>query len=211
MKFALSLLFVTISASQLFGAKKIISPQTSAGNEVVDIIATISLSEDEVKQKLGADPGKGIVLLQVRVIPKTEKGVRVSPDDFILLAHDDGERSRPFEPAQLASEGALVVKDTAKAQKKSSGSVGFGGMIGGGGGASPGNSKEVTLSSTMDQNSKGNKTLLDALEARQLKTKDTTEPIEGYLYFSLDGKHKLKDLAVLYRGPAGRLDLEFEH
>jgi hypothetical protein len=35
--------------------------------------------------------------------------------------------------------------------------------------------------------------------------------VSGYLYFPLDGKHKLKNLAVLYRGSAGKLNLEFEH
>jgi hypothetical protein len=63
----------------------------------------------------------------------------------------------------------------------------------------------------MDNKSQGNKTLLEALKSKQLETKEVTDPLEGYLYFSLDGKHKLKDLAVLYRGPAGKLDLEFEH
>jgi hypothetical protein len=179
---------------------------------LVDIVATISLAEEEVTQKIGADPGKGIVLLQVRVIPKTDKSVQVSPDDFILLAHDDGERNTPFDPAQIASDGALVVKNTAdKSAKKTSPTIGFGGMVAGGGGSSPGNSKPVVLGGSMDSKNKGNKTLLEALQAKQLKSVDTDQPVEGYLYFSLDGKHKLKNLAVLYRGPAGKLDMEFEH
>jgi hypothetical protein len=204
-------LVIVLTASSLFAAKKVVSPQTSGGNELVDIVATISLSEEEVSQKIGADPGKGIVLLQVRIIPKTDKGVEVSPDDFILLAHDDGERSKPYEPAQIAADGALVVKNQAeKTAKKSTPTFDVGGIIGGGG-ASPGNSKPVVLGSTMDSKNQGNKTLLQALKAKQLETKETNDPLEGYLYFSLDGKHKLKDLAVLYRGPAGKLDLEFEH
>ncbi len=195
----------------LLAEKKVVSPETSAGNELVDIVATITLSEEEVTQKIGADPGKGIVLLQVRVTPKTDKSVQVSPDDFILLAHDDGERSKPYEPAQIAADGALVVKNTATQNtKKSSPSFSVGGIYGGGG-ASPGNSKPVVLGSTMDDKSKGNKTLLEALKAKELEAKETDKPVEGYLYFSLDGKHKLKNLAVLYRGPAGKLDLEFEH
>lgn len=204
---------ITLASANLFGAKKTVSPETSAGNELVDIVATISLSEEEVTQKIGADPGKGIVLLQVRVIPKTDKSVYISPDDFILLAHDDGERTKPYEPAQIAADGALVVKNTAdKSAKKTSGpTFGIGPIMGGGGGASPGNSKPVVLGSTMDSKSKGDKTLLQALEAKQLPAKDTSQPLEGYLYFSLDGKHKLKNLAVLYRGQAGHLDLEFEH
>ena len=211
MRFLICPVLVVVSAGACFAAKKVISPETSAGNEQVDIVATISLSEQEVTQKLGADPGKGIVLLQIRVIPKTDKPVDVSPDDFILLAHDDGERSRPFEPAEIAGSGALVVTNTngGKVQKTGT-SFGLASMMGGAGG-SPGNPKVVALSSKMDEKQKGNPALLAALKAKQLPEKQATEPVEGYLYFPLDGKHKLKNLAVLYRGSAGSLNLEFEH
>ncbi|MBV9295939.1 MAG: hypothetical protein JO145_10230 [Acidobacteriaceae bacterium] len=202
-----------LAVAGLFAAKKVISPLTSASNEQIDIVATISLSEDEVAQKLGADPGKGIVLLEVRLTPKTDTPVQVSPDDFILLAHDDGERSKPFEPSEIAGQGALVVSNSADGTKVKStrGTIGMGGIIGGGGGASPGNSKAVTLNSKMNPKSAGNDKLLQALEAKQFPEKESIQPVEGYLYFPLDGKHKLKNLAVLYRGPAGRLNLEFQH
>ncbi|HEY6990531.1 MAG TPA: hypothetical protein VH369_19200 [Bryobacteraceae bacterium] len=202
---------VVLIAAPVSAAKKVISPQTSAGNEQIDIVATISLSQEEVTGKLGADPGKGIVLLQVRITPKTDKPVEISPDDFILLAHDDGERSKPFSPDEIAGDGALVVANTPGAKPTKTGtSVGIGGIMGGSGG-SPGNSKAIVLNSKMDTKSQGNHALLEALKAKQLPQKESTEPIEGFLYFPLDGKHKLKNLAVLYRGPAGKLDLEFEH
>ena len=199
------------AAVTLLASKKVISPETSASNDQIDVVATIWLDEDEIAQKIGADPGKGIVLLSVRVTPKTDKPIEVAPDDFILLAHDDGERSKPFEPAEIAGRGTLVVSNKTEEQKgKKTGIMGsFGGI--GGGGASPGNPKPTTLSSTMNTKSQGNDKLLDALRAKQLPDKESLEPVEGYLYFPLDGKHKLKNLAVLYRGPAGKLDLEFEH
>ena len=204
----LVLTFATFSAT--FAAKKVISPNTSAGNDQVDIIATISLTEDEVKQKLGIDPGQGVVLLDDRVIPKTDKPVQMSPDDFILLAHDDGERSKPFDPAELAGQGAMIVTNKKTAPGSKTGiSGGFGGVLGAGG--SPGNPKVDNISTKMDPNSKGNDKLLEALKTKQFPTKESIEPVEGFLYFPLDGKHKLKNLAVLYRGPAGKLDLEFEH
>ena len=202
---------VVLTALQVSAAKKVISPQTSAGNELVDVVATISLTQAEVAGKLGADPGKGIVLLQVRVTPKTDKAVQISPDDFILLAHDDGERSKPFTPAEIAGQGALVVTTSSDAKVKKTGtSVGIGGIMGGTGG-SPGNPRATTTTSKMDSKSQGNDTLLEVLKAKQLPEKETSEAVEGFLYFPLDGKHKLKNLAVLYRGPAGKLDLEFEH
>ncbi len=205
-----SLVFL-LTATSAFPAKKVLSPSTSAGNDQIDVVATIFMTEEEVAQKIGADPGKGIVLLQVRVIPKTDAPVQLSPDDFILLAHDDGERSKPFDPAQIAGQGAMVVTAATVKTKQTSGFGGFGGMAGGGSGSSPGNSKPTTLSTKMDPKSQGNEKLLEALQAKQFPQKESVQPVEGYLYFPLDGKHKLKNLAVLYRGQAGNLNLEFQH
>ena len=213
MRFGLLVTGTLLLTTCLLGAKKVISPNTSASNDQVDIIATIYMTQEEIAQKLGIDPGKGIALLEVRVVPKTNDSVQISPEDFILLAHDDGERAKPFEPSEIAGRGALVVSNTTNGVKspKMGSTVGFGGMMGGGSGASPGNPKVTTLNSKMDARSKGDDKLLEALKAKQFPSKETVEPTEGYLYFPLDGKHKLKNLAVLYRGPAGKLNLEFEH
>ncbi len=202
------LVLATLSA---VAAKKVISPTTTGSNEVVDLEATITLAQDEVTQKLGADAGKGIIILQVRVTPKTDKPIQISPDDFILLARDDGERSKPFEPAEIAGQGSMIVSNTATAAKKSTSMMGLGGIMAGGGGSSPGNSKPVALSAKADPKAQGNGKLLEALKAKVLPSTESIEPVEGYLYFPLDGKHKLKNLEVLYRGPAGKLNLEFQH
>lgn len=212
MRFLLIFAGVIVSAFPVLASKKVISPVTTASNDQLDLEATITLAEEEVTQQLGADPGKGIVLLKVKVTPKTDTPIQISPDDFILLAHDDGERSHPFEPSEIAGKGAMVVSNTPQAaQKKTSGFGGFGGMVGGGSGSSPGNSKPVVLNSKMDPNAKGDDRLLEKLKEKELKMTESAKPVEGYLYFPLDGKHKLKNLAILYRGPAGKLNLEFEH
>ena len=216
---ALALLLVGTTPN--FAAdKKVISPDTSAGNEEIDLVATIYMTQDEATKELGVDPGPDIAILKVRIVPKTDAEVHVAADDFILLAHNDGQRHKPFTPNEIAGQGALVVTNTADQkktkEKKTSTMGGLGGiMMGGGGGgggmASPGNPKEVNLNTKEDDKSPGNPKLLEALKAKQLPDKDTTEPLEGLLYFRLSGKHKLKDMAVLYRGPAGKLNLDFEH
>lgn len=214
MRFPVVLGLLAASAASLFATKKVVSPNTSASNEQMDIIATLSMDEDEITQKLGADPGKGVALLEVRVIPKTDKPIQVSGDDFILLAHDDGERSKPFEPAEIAGRGAMVVAAKEATVKKSSSMMGMGGlMVGGAGGgnASPGNPKQTAITTKMDPKSAGNDKLLTALEAKQFPSKESIQPVEGFLYFPLDGKHKLKNMEVLYRGPAGKLNLDFQH
>ena len=204
----------------LFASHRVVSPTSSAANDNVEITATITLSEPEIAQKLGADPGKGIALVEVRVSPKADE-LRIGPDDFFLLSHDDGQRSQPFEPSQLAGRGALVVGPgqggdgsltsqrygipigtgpTGQVQRMPGNSVGIGSSGG------PG-----TLSTKANDKEAGNQALLSALKAKQLPDKVSKDEISGYLCFPLDGKHKLKNLAVLYRGPGGHLDLEFEH
>jgi len=211
---SLAVIFILACLPALGGKKKVISPETSAGNEEVDLVATIFLTTEEVTQKLGMNPGPDLAILQVRVIPKTDKPVQVAADDFILLAHNDGERTKPLTPSEIAGNGALIVSNSAdqktKKDKKTGTSGGFGGIMMGGG-ASPGNPQVVTLSTKMDEKKQGDPKLLEALKEKQLPDKETSEPLEGLLYYRLNGKHKLKDMSVLYRGPAGKLDLEFEH
>lgn len=216
----LLVVLLAVAPALLFARnKKVVTPTTSAANDNVEVTATLTMSEEEVTQKLGADPGKGVVLVEVRISPKTDKALRIGPDDFFLLCHDDGQRSQPFEPDQLAGKGGLVLSQgpgTPGGMARAPGapigtgrdgtvqrlpSHGIGNMAG-----SPGGLKTET--NTKD---KGNTTLLQALKAKQLPDTTSTDEVTGYLVFPLDGKHKLKNMAVLYRGPAGHLDLEFQH
>jgi hypothetical protein len=52
--------------------------------------------------------------------------------------------------------------------------------------------------------------LMAVLKAKVLPEQETGEPLAGLLYFSLEGKHKPKQLSLQYNGPAGRLILEFK-
>lgn len=200
---------LVLTAASLFASKKVTSPTTTGGNDDIDVEATVYLTEQEITQKLGADPGPGIALLEVRVTPRTDKRVQISPDDFILLAHDDGERSKPFDPAEIAGDGALVVTTAQSREKHKGASIGMLGPFGMGGGGSTPNAP--TVNSKMDPSKEGNAKLLKLLRAKELPDKESADPVEGFLYFPLEGKHKLKNLAVLYRGPAGKLNLEFQH
>jgi hypothetical protein len=75
-------------AGSVFASKKIISPTSTAGNDNIDVTVTLVMPEPEVTEKLGVDAGPGIVLAEVRVANKTDHAIQVSPDDFILLAHE---------------------------------------------------------------------------------------------------------------------------
>ncbi|MGC2658288.1 MAG: hypothetical protein WA324_10070 [Bryobacteraceae bacterium] len=200
-------------AGAIFAGKKVISPTTSGDNDSINVTATLFLKPDEVTQEIGADPGPDVVVLQVRVTPKIDKPISISPDDFILLAHDDGERNQPYDPAQIAGKGALIIKE----QKQDS--VGtnpirpsIGGiMIGTTSNKNTSATDKDKTPTTMNDSTPAKSELLAKLKSKELATQDIEKPAEGLLYFKLTGKHKLKNMALLYRGPSGHIDMEFEH
>jgi hypothetical protein len=53
--------------------------------------------------------------------------------------------------------------------------------------------------------------LLAVLKEKVLAEKEITAPLSGLLYFLLEGKHKPKNLELMYKGPAGRLSLRFKN
>jgi hypothetical protein len=62
----------------------------------------------------------------------------------------------------------------------------------------------------IETSGRGKSPLLVALEEKVLAdSKETKEPLSGLLYFLMEGKHKVKQLELHYRGPAGKLDIRF--
>src|SRR5262249_38704453 len=51
--------------------------------------------------------------------------------------------------------------------------------------------------------------LMGGLKAKEHPHQESLRALEGMLYFPIDGKIKPKDLAVVYKGPAGKLVMEF--
>jgi hypothetical protein len=81
-----------------------------AGNDDIEMVASVLIDRDEIHQALGADLGAGYVAVRIKVTPKTEQPLRVSPDDFTMISRKDGQRSVALSPGQVAGKGALVVK-----------------------------------------------------------------------------------------------------
>lgn len=199
--------------------EKLGPPLGQMGNDNVDISAKPLLDRDEIQQAVGVDLGPGYVVVQVTITPKTEKGLKISIDDFQLLSHKDGEKAAPFAPAQIAGTGGMRIKRGTMGGGV--GAVGNGpvwGGIGGmgraqqlpGDGGGVGNAGSVTTNSGVETVKEGEVSpTLAKLKQKVLEEKEITEPITGLLYFGMDGKFKLKDLALIYHGPAGRLVTEF--
>lgn len=195
-----------------------------AGNETVDIYATPYLDKEQIAQAVGAELPPGIVVFEVKVRPKGDYVVNVSRDDFQMISHKDGQRSGPFVPSQIAGSATLVVSSNSRSGGVYAGQPngpvwggipGTGGrprQIGGGNSAAVGGSpsgETETSARTESDKSKQDNPLLKTLEAKMMPDKESNEPITGLLYFPLEGKHKLKDLELVYKGPAGRLLIDF--
>jgi hypothetical protein len=209
--------FLLFSLPLAFAADKKPLPG-QAGNDDIEMTAQVLVDREEVKQAIGADIGAGYVAVRIKVTPKTEKPLRVSPDDFTIISGKDGQRSQALSPGQIAGRGELVVK-------AAPGPGGWGtetnGPIWGGIGGAPrklggvptggGNSAGTESVDSKVDNGKGEKDnpLLNLLKAKELPDKETLEPVEGLLYFPIEGKVKPKDLRVIYKGPAGKLVIEF--
>ena len=142
-------------------------------------------------------------------------------DDFYLRTDKDGEKSAPFTGSQIAGKGALVISqrssgETVMGQENGPMWGGMPGTMGGpmgmpgqGGGIGNGTSGVTEAEAKVNTGGKDKANPLKAtLDEKILPEKKTTESVSGLLYFPLE-KQKVKDLELVYKGPAGRINIRF--
>jgi hypothetical protein len=209
----------------ILGAEKPpIGPITSEDEHVV-VTASAFVEKEAVSMALGQDPGMDLVVIDLKLAPRADSKIVVSLDDFTLISRKDGQRSQPLAPSQIAGRGALVV-----AQGGRGGGIGmmnpgrgpiWGGVPGTGsrptriggddnGAVASGPASETQASIKTDSSKEKPNPLLDLLKQRSLPQGETSDTVSGLLYFFLEGKHKLKDLELMYKSPAGRMILDFQ-
>jgi hypothetical protein len=179
------------------------------------------ITRAEVTKVLGVDPGVDLIAVDMKLMPKVEGKLAVTRDDFILISRKDGQRSQAMHPSQIAGSGVMIVSSRAPGAvggigQQRQGPI-WGGMPGTGGRPRRlGGDQDVgqvdpgeTRASITDTKEKDNPVLL-ALKQKELPEAEIAEPATGLLYFLFEGKHKLKDLELMYKGPGGNLMLDFE-
>jgi hypothetical protein len=200
--------------------KKLPIEQTS--NDLIEISATAMIDKDQIRQELGSDLGGEIVVVRVNVRPVSDKPIRLSLDDFLLVSGKDGQRSQPFAPSQIAGNSTLVVTPQGTRNGGLMGNPGgpiWGGipgttgmprrLPGAGGGAGNATTAPATDSKIEAKTSEQPNPILATLKDKVLQEKEITESTSGLLYFQMVGKLKSKDLELHYKGPAGQLALRF--
>ncbi len=186
-------------------------PVEDDSNEIVDISGKLIFGKEAIQQALGVtslpDNLTGLIIVDVRVRPLTEKPLKINLDDFTLLSQKDGQKSRPFEPSEIAGTSTMMLKQTEEKKHGLMGDIGImGGMGGIGSGRTP-NAPQISVAGEKDTKADP---LLPVLEKKVLPEKETAEPVSGLLYFNIDGKVKPKDLSLIYRGEGPKLEMRFK-
>jgi len=168
-----------------------------AGNDNIDLTATVLLDPAAIQQELGADLGPGYVVARIKAMPKIGDPMRIGPDDFTIISRKNGDRGDALTPEMITSKSALTVRrdkngrDWAQ-QANQPGFTGVGELK-----REPSDAEDAVL--------------LKALKAKSLPDKETKTPLEGFVYFALDSnKLKTKDVALVYKGRGGHLTIEFK-
>ena len=186
-------LFITgLILSCIAVAADLKSLPNQAGNGNIDLAGTVFIDSKDIQQVLGTTLDPGYIVVRIKVEPRMSQAIRISADDFTLVSRKDGERSESLLPSQIGGQANLVLKS----KTTHMGSAGV-------------SSTSVNVAPA------NNKTAPDSpstklLESKMLQDVETKEPVEGLLYFVLVGKNKVKDLGLLYKGPAGHLAMDFK-
>lgn len=190
--------------------------------EKIAVEAKLYKDHQDVAALLGPDIEEGIVAVEVTIRPKNGEPFHVYRDDFMIRSDKDGQKSKPYDPGQIASASVLRVTYTeqggAAIQGEDRGPV-WGGWGGQRPGRLPGNSGGVGNSASVETpehtsvdegDQKKDNPLLMMLRQRCLAEEEVTAPATGLLYFPLSGNHKIKHIWLHYRGDGGKLDLQFD-
>ncbi|MEN6603919.1 MAG: hypothetical protein ABFD86_16040 [Bryobacteraceae bacterium] len=195
-------------------------PATARGEgESAEITATLYTDKSAITTLIGHPLDGDYIVIDVRLVPRGESPLSVLRDDFMLRSFKDGQRCQPFAPSQIAGQGTLTVSSSGAGGAMMGdnngpvwgGTVGQPGRLGGTGGSMGNAGGDTAAQGTVQSGGKtrSNPTL-DALKQKILPEKKTSEPVSGLLYFFLEGKHKSKDLQLVYSGGGGKIVLQFK-
>jgi hypothetical protein len=208
-----------IAAACLAADKEKKPAESKYRNDEVEISAKLYSEKSQIQDLLGADLGGFLVVVEVTVSPKTEKSLKVYGDDFFLRTDKDGERSQPFAPSQIAGKGALVITESGARGTMMGDDRGpvWGGMGGGrprrmgNDGGAAGNAPGATQKeANMKSGAENDTELLSVLKKKAMPEGEFDKSITGLLYFPMQGKQKVKDLELTYKGPAGKFSMRFK-
>ncbi len=186
-------------------------------NDRIAVQSIVFADKESVKKAIGSDFDGAVAVVEITVTPRGGESLDIEREDWTLFSNRDAQKAPAFHPSQLAGQGGLIVKQ----QRAGGGSMAqpnrptFGGGIPGmgypGGGGGIGNTASVDIENKVEttKDVKENP-VLATLKAKEMPFGKTLKPVSGLLYFALEGKHKLKDLELWYRGPGGKFTVSYK-
>jgi hypothetical protein len=144
-----------------------------------------------VQQATGSDFKGSYTVIEVTVTPKGDKALILQPDDFLLRIPSDADSSGPMVASQVYGAGsAIVLHGSQETIGITRSDPGYSGI------------------SVAKGSSSVSKEQVDALQAKMLPAKTTSEPVTGLLFFPIP-KKKAKDLDLVYSSTLGKLHIKF--
>jgi hypothetical protein len=160
-------------------------------DETVSIEATV-LSPEEVRDAVGSSFGDVYTVLNIRILPKSDKPYNIRPDDFILRNESNGDHSGPLLAGQVAGSATMVVKRTYAAR------------------SNPDMPQMVDGMKVEMKDNDGSASHLEQVKKKMLAEQTTTEAQSGLLFFPLD-KAKARSLLLSCTTSTGaKLRMQFK-
>jgi hypothetical protein len=224
---ALALVSFLLSAAENPGPFK-----SSARSAKLTMDAELYLDRGQVEQLIGNSMDGYLVVVKVRIQSnRPNEKIRIFRDDFVLVSSKDGQRSEPFSPEMLAGSSTMVVSEVVTSAGPVMGQntgpvwggIPTGGPVPTGGprrvdrpGSSGGTAGTPTATATsveqrVQDGKPGDKQVawLETLKEKVLQEGELTDVREGLLYFPLNGKHKPKQISLLFNGVLPKMELSF--
>jgi len=198
-----------LTAAALWGQ----SAWSSAKLEDVEFEARVVRDLEQIEAILGDNLDKDFVLVEMRARPLYGTKLTFAHDDFLMRCRRDNDTSNAQSPERIAGTAVLALDQTETSgggffQGAGAGtSVPVVGSLGrgqqGGTGRISQSEVELTLETTDTE------TLVARLARLELPLTETDDDIQGYLYFQINPKRKLKHLELDYEGRFGEFRLQF--
>lgn len=190
-----------------------------AMGKLLDVRATLYNDKKDVQALLGHKIEDDIVVIDVTIKPRGDEPFKLWLDDFFIRSDKDGQRTEPASPSELAGSSVITLvytHEAAPVMQRENGPV-WGDPTGGqprrlpGQGAGVGNPTSTSERTEARVNEPAGETnpLLAVLKSRAIEDGEISQPVNGLMYFLMDGKHKVKHLELHYRGQSDKLDIRF--
>ncbi len=188
----------------------------------VEISARLIRETDRIEELLGDSLDNDFILVELKLRPFYNTVMQLDRNDFLLRTRANNDSSPAQSPSRIAGSSVLALGEGSSSGggvfAQETGPV-FGGGPGMGGrprrmGGQPGgvgNAGAVLTETTVNaKEESGNESLVERLERLELPLAKTSRDIEGYLYFQINPKNKLKHLVFYYDGAHGELQMQWK-